>query len=115
MAHRRSLRSRSLNDDVEEIHLKLWVDPSYHKLFDPIWREDTVEGSFIADDMVAAMQVRTYARKNDLPIASQSKLHAIVHSLHVVCRRYGIDRRTRQGLVGGEPVDRADSFDAAAE
>ena len=113
LAQRKSLRARSLNDDVEEIHLKLWESPDYHKLFVPIWREDTIEGSFIADDMVAATQIRTFAVKNAASVAAGSKLAAIVRSLHVVCRRYGISRKERQGLVGGEPVSR--TRDEAAE
>jgi hypothetical protein len=104
LAQRKSLRTRSLNDDVEEIHLKLWEQPEYQKLFLPIWKEETIEGSFIADDMVAAMQVRAFAVKNAVPIASRTKLHAIVNSLHVVCRRYGISRKERQSMVGGETV-----------
>lgn len=104
LAQRKTMRSRSLNDDVEDCHLKLYEEPPYRKLFLPIWKEETVEGSFIADDITAAMMIRDFAKKNRLPIASNAKLQAIVRSLGVVCRRYQMDRKTRQGLVGGETV-----------
>jgi hypothetical protein len=104
LAQRKTLRTRTLNDDVDEIHLKLWEDDDYRKLFAPIWREETVEGSFIADDLCAAMRIRDFATDAKLPIARQAKLAAIVRSLHVVTRRYGISRKERQNLIDGETV-----------
>jgi hypothetical protein len=106
LAQRKMMRSRSINDDVDEIHLKLWEQESYRRLFTPIYREETIEGSFIADDMVAAMKVREFASKNEqFSIARSARLAAIVKALHIVARRYGISRQERQRLVGGERVN----------
>jgi hypothetical protein len=115
LAQRKTMRARSLNDDVEDCHLKLYEDQSYRKLFLPIWKEETIEGSFIADDITAAMMIRDFAKKNRLPIASNAKLHAIVRSLFVVCRRYQMDRRTRQAMVGGDTVSVNDEHEHEAE
>ncbi|MET0529227.1 MAG: hypothetical protein ABW003_12990, partial [Microvirga sp.] len=38
LAQRKTLRTRTLNDDVDECHVKLWDDPSYKALFLSIWR-----------------------------------------------------------------------------
>ena len=101
---RKSLRTRSLNDDVEEIHLRLWENPQYRALFLAIWREEAIEGSFIDDDCEAARMVRQHAIKHEVPIAKGAKLASIRHSLKVVARRYGISRKERQNMVGGEVV-----------
>jgi hypothetical protein len=104
LAQRKSMAARSLNNDVEDCHLKCWENPAYRKFFQAIWKEEAVEGSFIADDISAAMMIRDFAIKNRLPIAANAKLHAIVHSLGVVCRRYQMDRNTRRRLVGDTVV-----------
>jgi hypothetical protein len=107
LAQRKTLRTRSLNDDVEEIHLALWDDLDYRQFFLPIWKEETIEGTFIADELMAAIQIREYANAHQKPIAANAKLAAIIRSLHVVCRRYGISRKERQNLVGvGRDNDR---------
>jgi hypothetical protein len=108
LAGRKSLRTRSLNDDVDDIHVRLWEDVSYRKYFEPIWREDTIEGSFIADDISAAMMVRQFAIDHDVHIAARAKLHSIVHSLHVVCKRLSISRKERQGMIGDQFIGRSD-------
>ena len=114
LAQRKTMRTRSLNDDVEDCHLKLWEDHEYRRLFVPIWREETIEGSFIADDITAAMTIREFAKKTHLPIAANAKLQAIVRSLGVVTRRYQMDRKSRQSQVGGNTVlvDDGDNDDA---
>jgi len=110
LAQRRTnLRTRTLNDDVDEIHLALWNDIQYRQFFLPIWREETIEGSFIADDMRAALLIRDYAAKNNKPIAATAKLAAIQRSLGVICRRYGISRKERQNMVSGDTVPQGGS------
>ena len=105
LRQRKTLRTRTLNDDVEEIHLRLWEGPDYRALFLPIWREETVEGSFIDDDVLAAGMVRDYAQKHGFPLAKIARLASIRHSLKIVARRYGITRKERQAMVGGEIVE----------
>jgi hypothetical protein len=104
LALRKSEKLRTLNDDVDDIHLRLWENPKYREYLWPIWREDTVEGSFIADDIQAASLIREYAKEHDIALASRAKLQSIVRSLHVVCRRFGITRKERQHLVNSEHV-----------
>lgn len=117
MAQRKRPIVRSLNDEVEQIHLALWDDGEdgerYRGLMIPIWREQTVEGSFPMDDSELARLIRDYAKDNRMPIASRSNLASIVHSLNVVRKRYRLDRRYRQNLVGG--MDLSESLAEAAE
>lgn len=102
---RRTMRTRTINDDVEEIHLRLWEELDYRRYFVPIWREETIEGSFIDDDACVAQMVRKYAREHNVPIAKNANLASIRHSLQVVSRRYGLSRKERQRIVGGERVE----------
>jgi hypothetical protein len=108
---RKSLRTRTLNDDVEDIHLRLWQEDEYRRYFQPIWREETIEGSFIDDDACVAQMVRKYAREHNVPIAKNANLASIRHSLQVVARRYGLSRKERQRLVGGEHVESSNGDD----
>ena len=105
LAQRKSLRARSLHDDVDECHLKLWSTPEYRRCFAAVHPSETIEGAFIADDYVAAGMIRKFAQDNEIPIAAMAKLAAIVYSLHIICRRYNMSRKDRQHLVAGERVD----------
>jgi hypothetical protein len=109
VAQRKTMAGRTLNDDVDDIHLRLWEDPNYRRYFDALWASDTIEGSFIADDIGAAVMIREYAKNNQFPFAARAKLHSIVRSLHVVCRRYAMSRRDRQRQVHGEAVNGAEA------
>lgn len=110
MLHRKTLAARNLNDDVEQIHLALWERDNYQKYFVAIWREDSLEGSFLLDETMAALQVRDHAKDNErsFPLARSAKLGAIIRSLHVVLKRYGQSRKERQHMVSGENVTFAD-------
>jgi hypothetical protein len=106
---------RSLNDEVEQIHLALWDNDEYSEryrsLLLAIWRSQAVEGSFPMDDSEAARVIRDYAKDNHRTMVARSNLQSILYSLNVVRRRYRLDRRYRQGLVNGESVGNAsDSF-----
>lgn len=118
LALRKSLKARNLNDDVEAIHLRLWEQEDYQKYFEPIWRDETIEGTFQADDIMAAQHIRNFALTGrDYPLAARAKLNAIVNSLGVVLRRYGISRKERQNSIGGANVNnlRREEVMAAAE
>jgi|KBSMisStandDraft_5_1062788.scaffolds.fasta_scaffold00074_64 hypothetical protein len=107
LAQRRSLKTRSLHDDVDECHLKLWTNPEYRRCFFAVHASETIEGSFIADEHMAAGMIRTFAKANNIPIAAETKIAAIVYSLNVVCRRYNMSRKDRQNRVHGQRVDEA--------
>lgn len=105
LAHRKSMQARSLNDDVDDIFLRLWENPKFRELFAAIHPAQTVEGSFSADDVIAAEMIREYAKEHHFAIASTAKLAAIIFSLHVVCRRYEQSRNQRRNMVKGQPVN----------
>jgi hypothetical protein len=105
IAQRKSMRARSLHDDVDECHVKLWSSPEYRRCFSAVHPSETIEGSFIADEYVAAGIIREFAQNNNIPIAAGAKLAAIVYSLHIICRRYNMSRKDRQHHVAGEHVD----------
>lgn len=113
LKQRKSLRVRSLHDDVEQIHLVLFENPDYRKWFVPVHQSECVEGSFMLDDAMVAQMIREYAKKNDFVIAAQAKLAAICFSLGVVCRRYNMGRKQRRSMVSGQHVDLAEVADAA--
>lgn len=109
LTHRKSMQARSLNDEVDDIFLRLWENPKFRELFAAIHPSQTVEGSFPSDDHVAAEMIREYAKEHHFPIASGTKLAAIIFSLHVVCRRYEQSRNQRRNMVKGERVNMAEA------
>lgn len=109
LAQRKSMRARSLNDDVDDCHIKLWDNPDYRRWFVAIYPSETIEGSFAVDDVRAADMIRAFAIENRSPIAANARTAAIISSLHVVCRRYGMSRKERRNLVSGEPVQMQDA------
>jgi hypothetical protein len=79
---RTRMRKRTLNQDVEAIHLKLWdEDPDYQLLFRAIYKEEAVEGSFPAENFLAAQRVRVCAQQHEFTIAAGANLTAIVKAL----------------------------------
>jgi len=109
LAHRKSMRTKSLNDEVDDIFVRLWEDPKFRSLFDAIHPSQTVEGSFTADDHAAANMVREYAARNDMPVTTNTKIAAIVFSLRVVSRRFEQSRNQRRTMVKGERVNMNDA------
>lgn len=98
-----SLRSRTINDHVEDVFLRLYDDDLEFKAFlEAVGNEDSVEGSLRADDYVAAQMIRE-AASDGSPIKTKN-LEAIRKALNVVLRRYQISRRERRNRLGGETV-----------
>jgi hypothetical protein len=103
---RKSLRSRTLNDFVEDVFLTLYgTDEHFMALLDAVGNADAVEGSTTADDFEAARMIRD-AAPDGSPLKAKN-LTAIRNALGVVLRRYGISRRERAHLLGGEIVSKA--------
>ena len=99
-----------LNDDVEDIFLKLWEIEEFKSYFVPIWREETVEGSFNPTTRCAQPEmVRDFARKNNAPLARSAPTWPRCVTLSelspnaMACRR-----KERQNMVGGEVVENDD-------
>lgn len=91
---RKSLRSRTINDFVEDVFLKLYdSDEQFRAYLEAVGNEDAVEGLMIADDFMAAQMIRKAAPQGS-PIETRN-LAAIRSALGVVLRRYEISRRER--------------------
>jgi hypothetical protein len=103
MDRRKTKAVRTLNDMVEEIHLRLVNNDDYRKYLDAVWDEDAVEGSLSADNYELANLIRAEAIKRESPIMDKKKA-TIAKALGVVLRRFGEDRKTRRNSVHGEYV-----------
>jgi len=106
MLARKSPTLQNLNDHVDAIHVKLFSsDQKYQQLLDAVYDEEAQEGSLAADNIMAAIMIRTYAKKDDADLyVGSKKLATIVKSLNVCLRRYHMTRKERAVSVGGEPV-----------
>jgi hypothetical protein len=98
------MRIMTLNDYVDQIHIKLWEREEYRQALEAVYDEDAVEGSLAADNFVAATMIREYARKNGV-VAVDKKLATIVKALNVVMRRFNVSRSQRARMIGGVVVD----------
>lgn len=103
---RKSLRTRTLNDFVEDIFLVLYdSSEQFRSYLEAVGNEDAVEGLTIADDFMAAQMIREEAASKGSPVASKN-LAAIRRALGVVTRRWQISRLERRRLIGGQIVPR---------
>ena|SRR5262249_41435951 len=108
---RKSQAKRTLNDQIEEIHLALYDnDEKYTEYLYAVYDEQAVEGSLAADNFKAAEIIREYARKHQNVEVSRQKLATIVKCLNVVLRRYdGCTRKERRNMIGGQVLPPAAS------
>ena len=93
----------TINDTVENIHVKLLEDEDYLRLIEAVYDEQAVEGSLAADNTMAAQMIRAAAKKENSPIQHE-KLATISKALNIVMRRYGVSRKERRNMVGGQAV-----------
>lgn len=92
---RKSLRSKTINDFVEDVFLELFeVDEEYMALIDGVSNADSVEGNTLDDDVRAAEIIRAKAPMGS-PLKGK-KTAAIRYAHGVVLRRYGISRKERR-------------------
>lgn len=105
LAKRKIKAVRTLNDQIEDVHLELANDKEYKRFLYAVYDEQAVEGSLSADNVKAAEMLRNKATEvnPDGEVAAQ-KLATIIKALGVVLRRYEEDRKTRRNTVGGEVV-----------
>jgi len=111
LAHRKSGQKKSLNDEVDDIFLRLWETQKFRDLFEAIHPSQTIEGSFACDDNAAANMVRQYAAEHHMPTTANTKIAAIIFSLHVVSRRFDQSRNQRRTMVKGERVNMSEAAD----
>jgi hypothetical protein len=91
-------RATTLHDMVEQIVRVLIDDPTFRKLIEAVYDEDTVEGSTYLDDAEAARMIRQYAADHDAPsLVMEAKLKTLIRSLTVVLRRFNNSRADRRG------------------
>ena len=114
LEHRLLKARRSLNDMVEELHLKLVEDERYISYLNAVYDEQAVEGSLGADNIMASTMIRDSAKEVKSELAGE-KLATISKALGVVLRRYGFDRKSRRlsvhgTMVNGGPAN-GDDFD----
>jgi len=97
MAMKKSGKSRTVNDEVDFIHLRVWEGiPEYVSYLDAVGSEQAIEGSLVADDLEAARIIRDYAQEHGIHVVGSLKLHTIRRALLVVLRRYRISRSERR-------------------
>ena len=99
---------RTLNDLVEDLHRALVNEnPEYRAYLRATYDAHAVEGSLAADNVLAAMIIRTKAKNDASGLYSEvaeEKLAIINLALGVVLRRYHASRKQRRNTVGGEEV-----------
>jgi hypothetical protein len=98
---------RTLNDYIEDVHVKLLGNGEtegtlYRAYLYATYDEQAVEGSLSADNVKAAEMIRE-AALTDSPIKHE-KLATISKALGVVLRRYHESRKERRQRVGDEVV-----------
>lgn len=105
MKQRKVMTTRTLNDQVEELHLRLYEsNETYKRYLDAVWDEDAVEGSLACDNTLASEIIRDLSQKSGNREVGSKKLATISKALGVVLRRYGQSRKERRNMVGGEIV-----------
>jgi hypothetical protein len=105
LAHRKLKGRRTLNDQVEDVHLALYdSDKAYRDYLYAVYDEQAVEGSLAADNFKAAELIRERAKKMNYEELAGQKLATITKALGVVLRRYGFSRKERRHTLRGEVV-----------
>jgi hypothetical protein len=100
--------SRTLNDLVEEVHVRLYDKSDYRDLLSAVWDSEAVEGSLSADTYSAAAMIRAEAKSRG-SLVKDKNLATISRSLGVVLRRFDLDRKTRRHMVDGKVVPHPES------
>jgi hypothetical protein len=108
MALRALKHERTINDYVEDIHLKLIADQHYNDLLHAIYDEQAVTGLMRVDDVLAAQLIQKYAVDNNVLEVASAKLATVVKAMKVVLRRYRASRKIRRNTVGGVVVESDD-------
>ena len=95
---------RTINDLVEEVHLSLVTDERYINLLSAVGDDEAIEGSLAADNFAAASMIRDHAAKVAITAVAKAKLATINKALGIVLRRYGVSRKERRSMIGGEII-----------
>jgi hypothetical protein len=107
----------SINDQVQQVHKTLIPDAEYRRLLLATANPQAKEGSIASDNNMAALMIRDKAKTmpnmdliNGDANNERANLQTIIIALNVVLNRYGLGRKQRKNLVGGEqaPSDNGD-------
>ena len=97
--------ARSLNDQIEELHLRLLENPKYVEFLAATGNEEAKEGSMIADDFEAAAMIRAEAEKRGNAVVAGSKKATIRRCLAIILHKYRQSRKERRYTVGDEVIE----------
>jgi hypothetical protein len=78
---------KTLNDQVEDIHIALYNNEQYRAFLGTAYNGRTVEGSLVTDIIMATQMIRDEAKRCGSGVAKE-KLARIRKALGVVLRRY---------------------------
>lgn len=101
LACRKIKEKRTINDQVEEIHLKLITEEDYRQLLFAAYDEQAVEKNMDYDTIRAALMVRQCATDIGNHELAAVDLPRLKRSLNVVLRRYGLSREQRRAAING--------------
>jgi hypothetical protein len=84
--------TRTVNDHVEAIHLGLIENAKYVAFLNAVDDEQAIEGTLMADGIMAALMIRKKAEELKIDAISNENLADIRTALRVVLRRYDVSR-----------------------
>jgi hypothetical protein len=106
IAQRRSGVARTLNDDIEDLHLREWPNQEYRKLFEAVYAPDYITGDRLLEDGEAARMLKQRAIEDGgYPRVANGKLKVLILALRVVMNRYHLGRLERARMIGGVQID----------
>lgn len=99
---------RTINDEIQAVHEAILNTPKlaekYLDALRPVSDEESKEGRLAFEDVAAALMIKDYAAVNGHPRVAALQGGAILSSLNVVLRRYGMSRQQRRYTVDGTIV-----------
>jgi hypothetical protein len=101
---RKGSLTKTDNDRVEELHLKLIGNADYLRYLEAYDDSESVEGSMATDNVFAAQMIRNKAIEIGEPRISRLKIRTIIRCMNVVLRRYRFSRKERANMIGGVVV-----------
>ena len=100
-------RTFTLLDEVEQALKALFDEPQFRRLRDALEPEETVEGSVIADDLVASQMIRKVASELNLKQVEAADLTILMLKLRAAERRFNASRTQRAKAQADEPAAEA--------
>ena len=96
-------RTFTLLDETEQALKALFDDPQFRRLRDALEPEETVEGSIVADDLVASQMIRKVASELNLHQVEGADLTLLMLKLRAAERRFNVSR-VQRAKAADEPT-----------